>query len=1027
MSTNVRRRALVYLMMGLWLCSLSSIRLYGQAVNGTISGTVTDSSGAAIVGATVEVKNTGTQVTRTVVTNAQGLYRVPELIVGAYDVRASAQGFQNSVQTGVPVVVGSERVVDVSMKVGQAQETVTVQAEAAQVDSASSAVSTLVETKQVSDLPLNGRNYTQLLTLAPGVQSVASTAPGFYGVGTNYSVSGARPEGQAFLLDNSNVQDFWNHGPGSAVLGTTLGVEAIAEFSIQTNTYSAQFGGSGSVINAVTKSGTNQLHGSLFEFLRNSALDARAFYDPAQIPAFRQNQFGGSVGGPIKKDKAFFFFNYEGLRKDQSSTRVAFVPSASARQGATSPLIQQLLSYYPLPTTLLPGGTIGEVPEVAKQIGNEDYFIGRVDYNLSSKDSILARYVSDRAYFHDPFSGSAIPLWPETHHTANQYATVEERHIISPALLNLARVSFVRTNEASDLDANLDGLSFFPGRKNGTIAITGLSPLGSSIFLPFYFVQNKFAAGDDFYWTKGTHSIRFGVDLTRVQSNLNAPGWLGGQFNFPSLQAFLTATPLIYLGPLPNLLDGDRDFRETDANGYIQDDWKVNSRLTLNMGLRYEFVTNPVTAKHPLYTVTSFQTSTGWTKVPNVFLNNPSLKDFDPRFGFAYDPFNNHKTSIRGGFGIFHDPIAPRTYASAYYFDPPYSSAVVVFPSFPTPSFGAAPPPSQTNGVNYNTQAAPYQMQWNFNIQQEIASATILQVGYVGSRGVHLFYQADQNPPVPVTGPDGHQVFGSPSLTPNPRVNPALGYFNSAIDGANSIYNSLQVNLNRRFQKNVQGQLSYTWSHCIDDSSSTYGLEGGSPIQNPYNAAADRGNCVFDRRHSLTLSSLVALPFHGAFRGHQLIEGWQLTGILTAHTGVPFNVGDGFDQAGTGNPFANDRPNLNSGQTASQIITGKLTQWYNPFAFTLPPTGEFGNMGRNVLIGPGFWNLDFSLLKDTKVAERATLQFRAEFFNILNHSNWGLPGTQVFAQGAGVNPAAGQITTVAEPMRQIQFGLKLLF
>lgn len=1013
--------------------------LLAQAVNGTISGTVTDSSGAAIVGAQVEVRNLATQVTRTVVTNTQGRYRVPELIVGNYEVRVSLQGFQSSVQTGIPVVVGGERSVDVTMQIGQEQQTVTVEAQAAQVDSSSSAVSTLVETKQVQDLPLNGRNYTQLITLAPGIQSSKPSAPGFYGTGEDYSVSGARPEGQAFLLDNTNVQDFWNHGPGSAVLGTTLGVEAIAEFSIQTNTYSAQFGGSGSVINAVTKSGTNEFHGTLFEFLRNSALDARAFYDGSQIPAFRRNQFGGSLGGPIKKDKAFFFFNYEGLRNDQSLTRIAFVPTAAARVGAGTPLIQQLLGYYPLPTTQI-GGGIGEYPEVGRQIGNEGYYIGRMDYTLTSKDSLFARFVSDRAYFNDPFSGSAIPLWPETHYTSNQYATVEERHIFSPTLLNLVRASFVRTSENSNLDSNQPGLSFFPDRKNGTIAITGLSPLGSSIFLPFSFVQNKFSEGDDVYWTIGNHNIRFGGDITRVQSNVNAPGWLGGEYSFGGLSAFLRAQPTIYLGPLPNLLDGYRDFRELDVDSYIQDDWKVTSRLTLNLGLRYEFVTNPVTAQHPLYTVTDFQTSTNWTQVPHVFQTNPASRNFDPRVGFAFDPFKDHKTSIRGGFGIFHDPIAPRTYASAYYFDPPYSSTVLVFPSFPTPSFGPAPKPSQTNGVNYYTPATPYQMQWNFNIQREIANATILQVGYVGSRGVHLFYQADQNAPIPTIAPNGNQVFGT--LTPfgiatNPRENPALGYFNSAVDGANSIYNSLQVNLNRRFSQNVQGQVSYTWSHCLDDSSSTYGLEGGAPVQNPYNAAADRGNCLFDRRHSLVVSSMYAVPFHGNFKGHQLFEGWQLGGIATVHSGIPFTLGDGFDQAGTGNPFALDRPNLNPGQTVNGITTGTLSHWYNPAAFSLPPVGQLGNMGRDILIGPGFWNIDFSLIKNTRLTERFNLEFRAEFFNVMNHANWGQPNTQVFQQavnasgfptGLGnINPIAGSIMSLAEPMRQIQFGLKLIF
>jgi hypothetical protein len=1033
MLTQVYIRERVLLVFALFAV-IGATALWGQAVNGTISGTVTDPSGAAIAGATVEVKNTATQVVRTVTTNAQGRYTVPELFVGNYDVRVSMMGFQNSVQTGVPVVVGGERVVDAAMKIGQAQETVTVEAQASQVDTSSSAVSTLVETKQVEDLPLNGRNYTQLITLAPGVQAMKPSAPGFYGTGEDYSVGGARPEGQAFLMDNSNVQDFWNHGPGSAVLGTTLGVDAIAEFSILTNTYSAQFGGSGAAINAVTKSGTNDFHGTLFEYLRNSDLDARAFYDPSQIPAFHRNQFGGSLGGPIKKNKLFFFFNYEGLRNDQGLTEVAFVPDASARV-TSIPLIQQILSYYPLPTVNI-GGGIGEAFETDTQIGNENYLLGRVDYNVSSSDSIFARYVSDRAYFHDPFSGGPIPLWPETHHTANQYATVEERHLISPELLNLARVSFVRTREGSDLTNNEPGLYFYPSQlKNGTLAITGLSPLGSSIFLPFYFVQNKFGEGDDLYWTLGKHSLRFGVDVERVDSNLNAPGWLGGEYSFSSLSQFLTAQPTFFLGPLPNLLDGDRDFREIDVNSYVQDDWKVSSKLTLNIGLRYEFVTNPVTALHPLYAITDFATSTDWTHVPNVFRNNPSLKNFDPRIGFAYSPFSDNKTSIRGGFGIFHDPISPRTYASAYYFDPPFSSDVVIFPTFPYPNFGAAPAPSQSNGVDYNTDSTPYIMQYNFNIQREIAPSTILQIGYVGSKGVHLFYQADRNPPVPFTGADGHQVFGTLGpfgISPNPRENPAIGYFNSAEDGANSVYNSLQVTVNRRFQRNVQAQLSYTWSHCIDDSSSTYGLEeGGFPVQNPYNMAADRGSCAFDRRHSLVVSTLWQLPYHGSFRGHQLIEGWQLSGIATVHSGSPFNIGDGFDQAGTGNIFAYDRPNLNPGFNAGNITTGTLNQWFNPAAFSLPPVGEFGNFGRDVLTGPFFWDIDFSTIKNTKLSERFTLQFRAEFFNIFNHPDWGLPNAQVFTQapggGGNINPTAGQITTLASNMRQIQFALKLIF
>ena len=568
--------------------------LKAQATNGVISGTVTDPSGAALPGATVQVKNVSTGVSRSVTTNEVGRYRVPDLLVGQYEVQATQAGFQTVVESAVRLTVGSERVVNFSLPIGQTQETVNVESQLAQVDTTSSAVATLVEEKQIADLPLNGRNYTQLIALAPGVlQTPPTFASGFYGRGADYSVSGSRPEGQAFLLDNTNVQNFWNHGPGSAVLGTTLGVDAIAEFSTQTNTYSAQFGGAGAAINAVTKSGTNSLHGSLFEYLRNNVLDARAFYDGPELPGFRRNQFGGSLGGPVKKDKAFFFFNYEGLRNRQGLTQIATVPDADARRGilpglapiTVSPQIQQLLSYYPLPTIPI-GGGVGQVPSVGTQRGDENYFLGRVDYTASPKDSLFARYVNDRAQFTDPFSGGPITLWPETHHTGNHYATLEERRIISSTILNLARVSFVRTREASDLNNNLPGLTFFPGRKNGTINISGLSALGSSIFLPFLFVQNKFGAGDDVYWTRGSHNIRFGADIQRVQSNVNAPGWLGGQFVFNSLASFLGASPFLFFGPLPEQTDGYRDFRETDLNAYFQDDWKARSNLTFNLPRR---------------------------------------------------------------------------------------------------------------------------------------------------------------------------------------------------------------------------------------------------------------------------------------------------------------------------------------------------------------------------------------------------------------------------------------------------------
>src|SRR5689334_859037 len=358
MRTTWFSRALVGVLAGLTLSAL----LQAQGTNGTIQGTVTDPSGSVVTGAKVDIKNLRTGVTRSVTTNEQGRYRVPDLIVGDYDAQVTMSGFQTSVQRNISVTVGSERAVDFTLQVGQAQQTITVESQVTQVDTTSAGIATLVESKQITDLPLNGRNYTQLINLAPGVlQTVSGFPSGFYGKGNDFSVAGARPQGQAFLLDNTNVQDFWTHGPGSAVLGTTLGVEAIAEFSTQTSTYSAQFGGAGAAINAVTKSGTNALHGSAFDFLRNSAMDARSFLDGPSLPPFRQNQFGGRLGGPIKKDKAFFFVDYEGVRKGQGLTVPAFVPDDNAKKGIlpgqppiTIPAgIQQILSNIPSPTTLL--------------------------------------------------------------------------------------------------------------------------------------------------------------------------------------------------------------------------------------------------------------------------------------------------------------------------------------------------------------------------------------------------------------------------------------------------------------------------------------------------------------------------------------------------------------------------------------------------------------------------------------------------------------------------------------------------
>ncbi len=434
-------------------------RVHAQGVtSATILGTVTDPGGAVVPNASVQVKNVGTGQAQQIKTDAQGRYTVAELPVGEYEAQASAMGFQTTVRRGITLTVGQQAVVDFSLMVGQSQQTVTVEAQVSQVNTETTTVQSVVETKQVEDLPLNGRNFTDLITLVPGVSGGSQVGNGganlLYGLQNNFSVSGARAEGQSYLMDGTDIQDFWQHGAGSGVLGTTLGIEAIAEFSVLTNTYSAAFGGNGAVVNTVSKSGTNEWHGSAYEFLRNSALDARNFFDGKSVPAFRQNQFGGSFGGPIKKDKLFFFVNDEELRKSLGQTAVALVPDALAHQGivngvnvGVNPKVAPILALYPLPTTEL-GNGIGSINNVSATVGNENYLLTRGDYNISTKDSLFVRWIRDYGNIVNPFLGSPVaPTWPEVGQTMNSFATIEYRRVISPTLVNLVRFSYTRTFE----------------------------------------------------------------------------------------------------------------------------------------------------------------------------------------------------------------------------------------------------------------------------------------------------------------------------------------------------------------------------------------------------------------------------------------------------------------------------------------------------------------------------------------------------------------------------------------------------
>jgi hypothetical protein len=841
------------------------------------------------------------------------------------------------------------------------------------------------------------------------------------------------------------------------------------------------------VLNAVTKSGTNAVHGSAYEFLRNNVLDARDYFDPAtqpngaRNPPFRRNQFGGSLGGPAKKDKAFFFVNYEGLRQFKGISTPVFVPDANARNGVlpcavaigvacnaatglanvgfANQALRDTFSLYPATSLTSPTG-VARVVVGANQVAHENYFLGRFDYNLSSKDSLFVRYVLDRGDFSLP---STIPIYTELDLTRAHIATLEWRRIASSNLVNLARVSFVRPAEygsypipTATAPNGSHPLQFYPGQgvEDGSITVAALTGIGPSSILPTTVVPNRFTEGDDVLWTRGAHSMKFGITFERFQQN-DTSGFFGpGAYRFNGLLQFLQGNVAGYNGNLPGQFNDQRLFRELWITPYVQDDWKITARLTLNLGLRYTWGANPSESKNNLNQILDPPTTSAFVNVPNVWQNNPSTKNFDPRIGLAYDLFGDHKTSLRAGFGVFHELIKATVYQAGYVLNPPYTTiAAVPIPGLCTPSYGPVTPggsgavnlacPQQvsiTQGYWYKANTTPYMMQYNFSLQRELGSGNVLTVAYVGSQGRHLWAQHDLNAPLPNT-PAAGLAPGSPCgllaclsagrIVSNPRPNTRgvgwLVYFQPV---GTSNYNSLQASFNHRFSHSFQTQVSYTWSKSLDEVSNSIGLEAGQAQSgtggsNPYSRAYDYGRSTFDRTHNFTANAVYALPF----AKNKLIGGWQVSGLLTAVSGLPFNPVVGFDNEGLGSPTTQnaERPNAVAGCTYESSVVGVPNQWYNPACFRIPAVGTPGNIGRDSLVGPGLVDFDAAILKNTKIGERIDTQFRAEFFNLMNHPNFGIPTTNTFVQGGAISSSAGTITTTTTFQRQIQFGFKILF
>jgi hypothetical protein len=1017
-----------------------------QVITATISGTVSEASQAVVPGATVEVKNIDTGLVRTGVTDGQGRYRVPNLPVGPYAVQVSLTGFRTELRSGITLTVGREAVVDFVLQVGAVAEQIVVTGEAPLINTTTSEVSGLVDQKTINDLPLNGRDLMQLLTLEPGVATIRSANRGVAsgGRGQRVSIHGARETQTLFLLDGTQLNDTMSTSPGGEA-GVFMGAEAVQEFKVLLHNFSAEYGrAAGGVFNAVTKSGTNALHGSVFEFHRNSDLDARNFFDQEK-PPFRRHQFGASLGGPIVRNRAFFFGNYEGLRDRLTQTALFVVPSAAGRQGnlgATrvnvNPAVVPYLALFPLPNSREFGDGTGELATQTVSPTDEDYFTGRVDYVVGAKDSVFARYTYDNSERTAPDPGR-MPEFPISSQSKRTFVTLEGTRILSERLINVARAGFSRskTQDIPDpLDPHTD-LAFAPDRKLGSIRVTGLANIGSTDTDARTFILSAWQFGDSLSWTKGRHQAKFGVDFTHYSFQQTDAGGVNGEFQFTSLANFLQGIPRQFsVGGIGPLAIDTRTFVQTLTGVFVQDDVKVRSNLTVNLGLRYEFASVPQEKDGQWATLVNLTDRT--TTLEHPIFENPTRRNFAPRVGFAWDPRADGKMSLRGGVGVFFDPPLSTHWRNRFN-NPPFRvegtlrSPVPVFPNSAVVQrdiYVAGTAPSTLFLVEPEPKAA-HLVQYNVTLQRELWSGNVVSIGYAGHRGRNLGLENDVNTAAPAIQPDG-QAFFAPGL---PILNPSFARMRLISYNGESEYNALLLSWSRRLDRGLQVQVSYAYSRTFDSGSLTMRGFGDNrrqqTLQDWRNPDGDWGPADFDIPHNLVISGNYELPFgpgkptgsdtSGFVAG--LIGGWQVGVVFTSVSGEPFNPKVGFDVDRDGSTDNQTRPNVVPNMDAT---IGTVDRWFDPAAFSLQPLGYFGNAGRNLLRGPAMRTLDLAIRKDVRLWESGELQLRVEMFNALNRANFGLPLSTVFDSNGRV-ASAGRITDTVTPARQMQVAAKLVF
>lgn len=1063
------------------LCALLPATVMAQATSAAIRGTITDASGAVVANVAVTAVNDETGIKHSTQSNAEGIYGFPVLTPGAYTISAEVTGFKKAVRKGVEIQLNQVARIDLTLQVGAFAESVIVEEKAPLVDSETASLGRVVASRDVVELPLNKRNFSQLATLMPGsnfgsIDNIGGgSRPDDPRPRSGIFVNGTRESSSTYLVDGVD-----NYDRIHTTVGIKPSVDAIREFKVQTSLYSAEFGrNAGGVVSVSVKSGTNAFHGSLYEFLRNQVLDARHFFSPSTQPKphYVLNQFGGTLGGPIKRDRTFFFASYEINRERRAQTTVSSVPTAAMRRGdftGQAPIFDpttrlqflnnqipasridgpaaKLMALYPEPN--LPGVANNFVYSPVRE-QNIDQIDSRVDHSFGEKSNLFVRYS-----FGDVDTITPAPLpgkaqggagftfaGPNKHRT--QGVALGYNYIVTPALVNELRLGYTRirlgavpfffgekiSQEMGITGANLDNVS------SGltSINITGFRGLGNSSFLPIIKYLNTYQITDNIHWTHGKHVVKIGVHFLKPQTNHFQSGNPMGRYAFTAGFTQNPASPTgtghamaSFLLGFPSNTQrtaqlGPNYHRYLEHATYVQDDWKITPRLTVNLGLRYELIT-PVTSKRDH--LSNFDFATGKIVLAGKDVSRTAgiktdRNNFAPRLGFAFSW--NPKTVLRGGYGVFFDTVPMFAQLRPFPYLINYTRAPSTFvpenrmsDGFPATDFdiakNAANPFGTIDAVPYDNPLA-YIQQANLNVQRTLFGDMALTVAYVGTFGRKLRWVYDENI-VRVPGPGTVQT-----RKPYYGVVPNVVGITTNHPEASSTYHSLQVTGEKRFAQGLSFLTSYTWSHWIDNgvSEAGYGAGGPNPL-NILNRRLDRGSSNADIRHRLVYSWIYELPFGENKRWCNtkgpvtwIFGGWQINGIATLQSGLPFTVGESASLLNTG-----------GGNRADRLSDGKLDdrnigRWFDTTAFGPPAQYAFGTGGRNILYGPGTVNFDFSLFKNIRFRESMNLQFRSEFFNLFNTPSFGLPAA---TRGAG---GFGQISSLVGDMRQIQFSLKFLF